>query len=87
MPKKSFRKLPPRYTPIVFAFFMSSIMAFLMCLIITGVNAGLNSHYLTNVWRAYQIAMPTAFVCVLSVRPLVMLLVRWSVQQPAQPHQ
>ncbi|GJB84967.1 hypothetical protein KAM380_094320 [Aeromonas caviae] len=72
---RSRRKLHPAATPYVFAFYMSSIMALLMCFVITAANAGVNLEYLGNVLKAYQLAMPVAFVCVLMVRPVVVRLV------------
>jgi hypothetical protein len=73
-------KLPARFTPVIFAFFMSSIMAFLMCLVITAANTGLHDGYLLAVFKAYQLAMPVAFVCVMCVRPLVLVLVKATVR-------
>jgi hypothetical protein len=73
------RKLPAKLTPIVFAFYMSSIMAVLMCLIITAVNQGLGDGYLLAAIHAYQVAMPSAFICVMLVRPIVMRLVAGTV--------
>ena len=75
------KKLHPRYTPVAFAFFMSSIMAFLMCLVITAANAGFTAQYPLQVINAYKLAMPVAFVCVMAVRPLVVRLVSWTVRQ------
>ncbi|WP_110969183.1 MULTISPECIES: DUF2798 domain-containing protein [Pseudomonas] len=75
-------KLGVRATPYVFAFYMSSIMAMLMCFVITAANSGVNEHYLGNVLRAYQLAMPVAFACVLVVRPIVIKLVSWTVHPP-----
>jgi hypothetical protein len=80
------RKLPARYSSVVFAFFMSSIMAFLMCLVITAASHNLTSTYLVSeYWRdvlhAYALAMPVAFVCVLAVRPLVIKLVALCVKK------
>ncbi len=72
-------KLAARTTPFVFAFFMAAIMAMLMCLVITAANAGINADYPMRVLGAYQLAMPTAFCCVLVVRPLVMRLVALTV--------
>lgn len=72
-------KLSPRTTPYVFAFFMASIMAMLMCLVITAANAGITADFPARVLGAYQLAMPTAFVCVLMVRPVVMRLVALTV--------
>lgn len=75
------KKLPVRLTPVVFAFYMSAIMAALMSLIITAVNQGFDNHYLLNAVHAYQIAMPSAFLCVMMVRPLVMKLVAYTVAE------
>jgi hypothetical protein len=54
-------------------------MAVLMCLIITAVNQGLSDGYLLAAIHAYQVAMPSAFVCVMLVRPIVMRLVAGTV--------
>ena len=70
------KKLPVKMTSYVFAFYMAGIMAMLMCLIITGVNQGWSSHYISDVLHAYKIAMPAAFICVLIVRPIVAILVK-----------
>lgn len=75
-------KLPPQAQPIVFAFYMAAIMALLMCTVIVGVNAGLTPELPARVLRAYALAMPVAFVCVLMVRPLVLKLVGWTVRKP-----
>lgn len=72
-------RLPKRATPYVFALYMATIMAFLMCLVITLAEFGFNEHYLRNVMNAYQVAMPSAFLCVLIVRPMVARLVAWTV--------
>ena len=72
-------RLPSRATPYVFALYMATIMAFLMCLVITIAEFGLDEHYLENVMSAYRVAMPSAFVCVLVVRPMVARLVAWTV--------
>ncbi|AIR91723.1 DUF2798 domain-containing protein [Pseudomonas cremoricolorata] len=79
MPQVRSRKLRPKATPYVFAFYMSSIMALLMCFVITAANAGVDQAYLSNVLKAYQLAMPVAFFCVLGVRPLVVRLVALTV--------
>ncbi|WP_421022077.1 DUF2798 domain-containing protein, partial [Klebsiella pneumoniae] len=59
-PTRSRRKLHPAATPYVFAFYMSSIMALLMSFVITAANAGVTPDYLSNVLKAYQLAMPVA---------------------------
>lgn len=73
-------RLPQWATPYVFALYMASIMAFLMCLVITGVEFGINGHYMENVKNAYRVAMPAAFFCILVVRPIVSRLVAWTVR-------
>ncbi|MBN3856222.1 DUF2798 domain-containing protein [Paraburkholderia sp. Ac-20340] len=72
-------RFPRRLTPYVFALYMATIMAFLMCLVITFAEFGVDAHYMENVKNAYRVAMPAAFVCVLIVRPVVMRLVAWTV--------
>jgi hypothetical protein len=72
-------RLPARITPYIFALYMATIMAFLMCLVITLAEFGFDGHYLENVMNAYRVAMPAAFVCVLVVRPIVARLVAWTV--------
>lgn len=74
------RKLHPKFTPLVFAFYMSLIMAFLMSMIIVAANSGIADHYLAQVIHAYSIAMPSAFFCILLVRPLVMQMVKLTVK-------
>ncbi|MNZ24846.1 hypothetical protein D3C78_420010 [compost metagenome] len=76
---RSRRKLGARATPYVFAFYMSAIMALLMCFVITAATAGIDPNYLSNVLKAYQLAMPVAFACVLVVRPVVLKLGAWTV--------
>ncbi|RZA09724.1 MAG: DUF2798 domain-containing protein [Moraxellaceae bacterium] len=79
-------QVPSRYSSLVFAFFMSAIMAFLMCMVITAANHNLTIDYLAHeyflgVLHAYKVAMPVAFVCILAVRPLVIKLVALSVKE------
>lgn len=73
------KKLPKRLAPYVFAFYMSGIMALLMCSVIVG-SRGISKHYLVDVFHAYLLAMPVAFVCVILVRPLVLRLVAATVR-------
>lgn len=77
--KTSVIRLPARATPYIFALYMATIMAFLMCLVITLAEFGYDDNYLRNVMNAYRVAMPAAFICVLLVRPLVARLVAWTV--------
>jgi hypothetical protein len=65
---------------VVFAFYMSAIMALLMCAAIVGINSGLSDGYLLRVLSAYVFAMPIAFACVMLVRPLVTRMVAATVE-------
>ncbi|ATJ81941.1 DUF2798 domain-containing protein [Halomonas beimenensis] len=78
------RGLPPRWAPVVFAFYMSALMTLLMCLVITAVTGGWGPHYLETVAKAYVRAMPVAFLGVLLIRPLVTRLVRLTVAETAR---
>lgn len=78
--RPALRKIPKRFTPVVFAFYMAGIMAFLMCAVIVGAGTGLANGYLWRVLGAYALAMPVAFVCVLVVRPVVLRLTVATVQ-------
>jgi hypothetical protein len=73
-------KLHKRYATIAATLYMSLIMSFMMSMLITAVSAGVNDHFFAQVWNAYQVSMPCAVLCTLSVRPLVTQLVRWTVQ-------
>ena len=73
------RRLSHRATPYVFALYMATIMAFLMSLVITAANSGIDNDYLSNTLHAYKLAMPAAFMCILVVRPIVIKLVAWTV--------
>ncbi|MBB4842133.1 hypothetical protein HNP55_000628 [Paucibacter oligotrophus] len=79
-PVSSRWKLPKSSTPFVSAFYMAGIMAFLMCMVIVAANGGLRPDFIGRVLKAYALAMPVAFVCVLIVRPLVARLVMASVR-------
>jgi hypothetical protein len=59
---------------------MALIMAFLMSCVIVAASDGISAGYVSGVLKAYSLAMPAAFVCVLIVRPLVVRLVPVFVQ-------
>ena len=72
-------RLSARTSAYVFACYMSAIMAFLMSLVITAANTGIDADYLSNTLHAYRLAMPVAFLCILVVRPIVVRLVALTV--------
>lgn len=77
--RRQIRKLHRRYTPFAFAFYMAGIMAMLMCCVIVAIETGFAPGYWASVIRAYLVAMPVAFFCVMLVRPVVMRLVTLTV--------
>jgi hypothetical protein len=72
-------KLPARFAPVAFAFFMSVLVAFVMSLAITAISTGLDGDFLLRVLRSYAAAWPVAFASVLAARPLVLKLVALTV--------
>ena len=69
------RKLPYKFSSLAFAFYMATISAFMMCLLLTAINTGVDTQFIQRVLSTYVIAMPVAFACVVLVRPLVLYLV------------
>lgn len=69
------RRLPPRFAPLAFAFYMSGIVAFVMSLALTALNTGLDGGYMARALHGYLAAWPLGFLSVLAVRPLVIRLV------------
>jgi hypothetical protein len=63
-------KIPAKFAPLVFAFFMSMLMAFLMSAILTLVNLGPVPDFITRWMRAFAIAWCCAFPAVLLVAPI-----------------
>lgn len=69
------RKLPYKFSSLAFAFYMATIIAFMMCLLLTAINTGVDTQFIQRVLSTYVIAMPVAFACVVLVHPLVLYLV------------
>jgi Protein of unknown function (DUF2798) len=73
------KKIPTKYTPILFAAIMSFCMALIMTGFVTALNYGLNTEWPKHWAQAFVFAYPLAFVCVLllagPVRKLVNRLV------------
>lgn len=63
-------KVPARFTAVVFAFFMSMLMAFVMSAVLTLVNLGPVSDFFAKWMRAFVIAWCFAFPAVLLVAPV-----------------
>jgi hypothetical protein len=79
-------KLDAKYTPVVFAFFMSMIMAFIMSGILTALNLYPISlaDWFVRWMRAFPIAWFFAFFAALVAAPLVRRLVPRFIQSSGE---
>ena len=76
-------KIPYKFTPVVFAFLMSMLMAFIMSALLTLVNLGPVPDFLAKWMGAFPIAWICAFPTVLVVSPIVRRLVAHFVEPPS----
>ncbi|MCS4533379.1 DUF2798 domain-containing protein [Neisseria montereyensis] len=73
------KKIPKKYTHIIFSFYTSAIMVFIVSSILTILNNGL-SNFLSHLFQAYIVAWPIAFLSLLAIKPLVSKLVNLTVE-------
>ena len=76
------KKLPARFTPLVLGFWMSLLMAALMCLIVTAINTGIDAELAAPWFKAFVLVWPIAFAVLLVLRPVAMRLTAWIVESP-----
>ena len=69
------RKIPKKYASLVFTFYATMMMAFIMSAVLVALNTGIDGGWFVRTLRAYVIACPFAFFSLLFVRPLVVKLV------------
>ena len=69
------KKIPKKYTELLFAFVMSLLMAFLMSGVLTVVFAGVNKQFLAHWMNGFVHAWPIAFPSILVIAPLVRKIV------------
>ena len=75
-------RIPRKYQPIVFAFFMSALMSCLMSFIVTVVNVGLVEN-LVSIWlKAWSVAFSIAFPAIIVVAPVVRRLCELTLEDP-----
>ncbi|PJJ99872.1 hypothetical protein CO611_05265 [Lysobacteraceae bacterium NML03-0222] len=74
------KKIPAKYSGIVFTFYATMLMAFIMSAVLVALNTGIGSGWPMRTLRAYVLAWPVAFVSLLLIRPLVLKLVAWSTE-------
>ncbi|MGV8920368.1 MAG: DUF2798 domain-containing protein [Pseudomonas sp.] len=73
-------KLPKRFMPVVFAFYMSSFVALLVSCALVVMNSGIGEDLTIRVLNVYKFAMPVAFISVLSLRTTVLRLTAATLQ-------
>ena len=66
---------PKKFTKILFIFFMSLGISFIMTLIITFINTGYDELYHERFFKAWSISLPVALVAISLVAPVVNKLV------------
>lgn len=72
------KKIPSKYSGVVTAFYSTGIMVLIMSALLVALNTGIDSGWPLRTLRAYVLAWPVAFVCLLIIRPLVVKLVGWT---------
>lgn len=70
-PSQPSSRLPTRFAPVVFSFFMASLVGFTMSLALTAWNTGGVGAFLLRALQAYAVAWPVAFFSVMLMRPVV----------------
>jgi hypothetical protein len=68
-------KIHPKYTPIIFAFFMSILMASLMSFVLTTVYTGFKPGLMHRWFHSFTIAWPVALPSIMIISPIVRKIV------------
>ena len=71
------RKIPKKYASLVFTFYATMMMAFIMSAVLVALNTGIDSGWFARTLRAYVIAWHIAFFRLLRVSPLSGKLMAW----------
>ena len=61
---------PKKYSNLLFILIMGFGMSFMMTLIITYINTGMDSEYLNRFLKAWVVSLPIAIVAALFVGPI-----------------
>ena len=78
-------KIPAKHTQIVFAFFMSLMMAFIMSGVLTLANLGPIPGFFGKWMHGFGVAWICAFPTVLLVAPIARRLVAAVIETPVAP--
>jgi len=62
-------KIPKKYAPVLFVFFVALSMAFLMSFALTWINLGFPADFVPRWRRSWLIAFPVAFAAALAIVP------------------
>jgi hypothetical protein len=68
-------KFNPKHSHLLFAFFMSLLMAFLMSGVLTAIHLGFTPHFVAQWLHSFILAWPIAFPSILLIAPIVRKIV------------
>jgi hypothetical protein len=68
-------RIPKKYAPVLFVFFVALTMSFLMSFALTLINLGFSKNFLALWLRSWMLAFPLAFAAALTVVPPIRKLV------------
>lgn len=72
------KKIPSKYSNLLFTFYSTTLMALIMSATLVAVNTGIDSGWPMRTLRAYVLGWPVAFTSILMIRPLAGKLVAWT---------
>jgi hypothetical protein len=73
-------KINPKHTNLLFAFFMSILMAFLMSGVLTAIHLGITPHFIAQWLHSFVLAWPIAFPSIILIAPAVRKIVAYLTQ-------
>jgi Protein of unknown function (DUF2798) len=68
-------KINPKYADLLFAFFMSVLMALLMSGVLTAIHLGYTQNFVAQWLHSFLLAWPIAFPSILLLAPIVRKIV------------
>ena len=74
-------KINPKYTDLLFAFFMSVLMALLMSGVLTAIHLGFTQNFISMWLHAFILAWPITFPSIVLLAPIVRKIVASLIEQ------
>jgi hypothetical protein len=74
-------KIDAKHSNLLFAFFMSVLMALLMSGVLTAIHLGFRSDFIAQWLHSFVLAWPIAFPSILLIAPVVRIIVAKLTQQ------